>query len=253
MASAIATPPYTLLGRFYDHLTQGSPEMNRVARRKVLGKILPRVRTACDLGCGTGTTAVDLARLGIKVYAVDASREQCRLARRKVRIAGVPVRVIHADMRVLSLPEPVDLVLSEFNALNHLGRKSDLLPVFRRVAQALCPGGWFYFDVNMWPTYKRFYPETRWDEGPGFCLAAHGGYDRKRGRAWVLSEWFVHENGAWRRYQERIEDAWWSHAEIRSALRQAGFSRIQSWDGTRIRPRSVKPRPGFDRYYVARR
>ena len=252
MDPVIETTPYTLLGRFYDRLTRFAPAMNRRARRRVLGRILPRVRSACDLGCGSGTTAVELARKGIEVWAVDASPTQCREARAKARRARVPVRVLNADMRRFSLPEPVDLVLSEFNALNHLARKADLAPVFRRVARALRPGGWFHFDVNMWPTYRDYYPVARWEEGPGFCLTTHGGFDRRRGRAWLVCEWFVREGRVWRRYRERIEDSWWTHAEIRSALRGAGFTRIRSWDGTRIRPPVVKPRPGFDRYYLAR-
>jgi SAM-dependent methyltransferase len=253
MAAIVETPPYTLLGKHYDHLTRDSPAMNRHARRRVLARILPRVRAACDLGCGTGTTAIELARRGIVVHAVDASHEQCRQARAKARRAGINLRVIHADMRRFALPAPVDLVLCEFNALNHLGRKADLLPIFRRVARALRPGGWFYFDLNLWPTYRRYYPETRWDEGPGFCLTTRGGFDRRRCRAWIVCEWFVREGRAWRRYRERIVDAWWSDAEIRQALRRAGFSTIQSWDGTRIRPAVVQPKRGFDRYYLARR
>ncbi len=128
--------------------------MNRHARRKVLGRFLPTLRIVCDLGCGTGTTAVDLARSGHRVYAVDASPAQCRQARLKVRRAGVDVRVICADMKRLRLPERVDLVLCEFNPLNHLGRKSALGAAFRAVARALRPGGWFSFDLNMRPTTR---------------------------------------------------------------------------------------------------
>jgi SAM-dependent methyltransferase len=228
------TPPYTLLARFYDPLTPGAPAMNRWARRRILGRLLPRVRSACDLGCGSGTTAIDLARRGIAVSAVDASPGQCRAARAKARRAGVPLRVLNADMRRFTLPRPVDLVLSEFNALNHLPRKADLAPTFRRIARALRPGGWLYFDVNMWPTYRQHYPVARWVEGPGFCLTTHGGFDRRRGRAWLICEWFVRERRTWRRYRERIDDVFWTHAEIRSALRRAGFTRIRSWDGARI-------------------
>jgi SAM-dependent methyltransferase len=227
--------------------------MNRHARRKVLGRILERVRTACDLGCGQGSTAIELAGRGLKVYAVDASPAQCREARKRVRRAGVPVRVIHADMRRFTLPEPVDLVLSEFNPINHLPRKSDLDVAFCRVAGALRPGGWFAFDLNMWPTYKHYSPLTWWEEGPGFCVTMHGAIDKRRQRGWLDCEWFVREGRAWQRYRERIEDTWWTHAEIVAALRRAGFTRIRSWDGTRVRPRSMKSRRGFDRYYLAQK
>jgi len=66
-------------------------------------------------------------------------------------------------------------------------------------------------------------------------------------------DWFVAERSRWRRSRERIEDTWWSDAEVRSALRRAGFGSIRAWDGTRIRPRSMKSKRGFDRYYLARK
>jgi len=51
-------------------------------------------------------------------------------------------------MRTFCLPEPVDLVTCEYNALNHLPQKADLARTVRAVARALRPGGYFYFDVN---------------------------------------------------------------------------------------------------------
>jgi SAM-dependent methyltransferase len=246
-------PPYSILSRFYDQVTRGSAGMSGHARRKVLGRILHKARVVCDLGCGTGTTAVELARSGKKVYAVDASPGQCKQARAKAREAKADVRVIRADMRKFKLPEPVDLVLCEFNPLNHLGRKQDIHLAFRSVARALKPGGWFYFDLNMFPTYKAYYPIVRWEERDEFCLVSRGAIVERNAKAWLELNWFVAERGGWNRYRERIEDTWWTDAEIRGALRAAGFVNVRAWDGTQIRPKKLKPRRGFDRYYLARK
>lgn len=249
--------PYTLLARFYDQLTRGAPRMNRYAREKVLGKILPRCRTVCDLGCGTGTAAIELARRGFTVYAFDLSPEMVRQARRKIRRLPARlrarIRLQRADMRRFRLPEPVDLVLSQFNPVNHLPRKSDLGRTFRAVARALRPGGWFCFDLNTRRTYEKFYAMTRWEETPGFCVVYHGGFNLRRGSAWLDLEWFVRRGAGWRRYRERIRDSFWSDAEIRRALGRAGFERLRSWDGTRVRPPSPQQRPGFDTYYLAQK
>jgi len=247
------SPPYSVLGRYYDQLTRGAPAMNRHARKKILGRLLPQLRTVCDLGCGTGTTAVELARTGRKVYAVDFSPAQCRQAKEKSRQAGDSIQVICSDMRRFRLPEPVDLVLCEFNPLNHLARKSDLEVAFQAVARALRPGGWFYFDLNMRPTYVKLIPTTRWEEHNGFCLVYRGRVDIRREKAWLDLDWFVADRGRWRRYRERIEDTWWSDAETRAALRRAGFGSIRAWDGKTIRPAKMKPRRGYDRYYLAQK
>ena len=110
--------------------------------------ILPHVETACDLACGTGTTALILARKGINMYAVDLSPLMCRIAREKAGRARLPVRVLRADMRSFRLPESVDLVTCEYDALNHVPRRADLRMVAKAVERVLRPGGHFFFDVN---------------------------------------------------------------------------------------------------------
>jgi cyclopropane fatty-acyl-phospholipid synthase-like methyltransferase len=47
------------------------------------------------------------------MFGVDLSPVMCRRAREKAREAGLPLRVIHADMREFRLPELVDLVTCE--------------------------------------------------------------------------------------------------------------------------------------------
>jgi len=247
------SPPFSILSRFYDRLTRKAPAMHRHARTKVLGPLLKRLRTVCDLGCGTGTTAIEFARAGHKVYAVDLSPAQCAQARAKIRRAGVPVRVLCADMRKFRLPEPVDLVLCEFNPLNHLPAKGDLVVAFRRIARNLRKGGWFCFDLNMKPTYTELSRMTRWEEHKGFCVLWRGGCDARRERAWLDLDWFIPEKGLWRRHRERIQDTWWNDGEVRAALRRAGFGNVRSWDGTRVRPRAMNLRRGNDRYYLARK
>jgi len=244
---------YTLLAHFYDQLQVQAPGMNRYARQKVLGKILPRVRSVCDLGCRTGTTALEFARRGLKVYAVDLSPTMCRQARQKARRARLRVRVICADMGAFRLPEQVDLVTCEFNPLNHLPRKGDLSGVARSVARALHPGGHFYFDLNTRRSLEELYPSTHWFEKRNFCMLLHGGYDRRRKKGWLDIEWFLPEGKLWRRHREHMEDVWWTDDEIRRTLRRAGFQHIRAWDAVKVRPPSLKSRPGYDIYYLAQK
>jgi len=199
MPGATASRPYRWLAQYYDRLFTFHLSWAEAARRRVLGPILPRLESACDLACGTGTTALALAGKGIKMYAVDLSPVMCRLARAKARRARVPLRVLRADMREFRLPEPVDLVSCEFDALNHVPRKSDLALVAKAVARALRPGGYFYFDVNNRLAFERIWPRTWWIEKPGVAIVMRGGYDRRRDRAWSDVEWFIREGSCWRR------------------------------------------------------
>jgi SAM-dependent methyltransferase len=150
MRAMAANRPHQWLAEYYDQLFTFHLPWFETARRRILGQILPKVESACDLCCGTGPTALSFARRGVRVTGVDLSPVMCRLAREKARRAGLPLRVIRADMREFRLPEPVDLITCEFDALNHVARKEDLRQVAQAVSRALRPGGHFYFDVTAW-------------------------------------------------------------------------------------------------------
>jgi SAM-dependent methyltransferase len=100
MPEASANRPYALLAQYYDQFFPSHLFRYRRAWQRFLGKIFPRVRSAGDLACGTGTTALESARRGIRVFAVDLSPTMCRLARAKARHASVPIIIIRGDMRV---------------------------------------------------------------------------------------------------------------------------------------------------------
>jgi SAM-dependent methyltransferase len=126
MSRITTNRPYGLLAKYYDELFTFHLSWYEAARQRVLGGILLHLKSACDLACGTGTTALMLASKGIKMYGVDLSPTMCRLAREKSRCLGLRLRVVVGDMRHFRLTEPVDLILCEFDALNHLERKGDL-------------------------------------------------------------------------------------------------------------------------------
>jgi SAM-dependent methyltransferase len=226
--------PYRLLGRYYDQFFTSHISDYQRARREVLRQILPEVQSACDLACGTGTTAVELVRRGIKVFAVDLSPAMCRLARSKARSAGVHLVVIRGDMRTFSLPERVDLVTCEYDAVNHLPRKSDLARTAGAVARALRPGGYFYFDVNNRRHLEKNWPGTHWLDRPGVVMVMRGRYDRRRTKGVLDLEWFIREGIRWRRFHEQVEEVWWTEPEIRQILRGAGFEHVRSWDARRF-------------------
>jgi SAM-dependent methyltransferase len=220
------------LAQYYDRLFNSFTPWSDGARAEVLGPILPRVESACDLACGTGRTALLMAANGIRMFGVDLAPAMCRQTREKARAARLPLTVIRADMRDFRLPRQVDLVLCEFDALNHVEHKSDLALVAGCVARSLRSGGHFYFDVNNRRAFEKVWPSTWFHDGGDFAMVMHGGYDRARDKGWTEVEWFLREGRHWLRRQERIEQVSWTPRELRNTLRQAGFNRIRSLDAT---------------------
>ena len=152
--------PYGLLAQHYDRLCSYAAPLNRHARGRILRTALPKVHRVCDLGCGSGETAVELARRGLEVHAVDLSPVFCDAVRAKARRAGLTVNVHCQDMRDFTLPRPVDLVLAEFASLNNLADRRDLARVLESVARALAADGWFLFDVNTPLSLRTQYAQT---------------------------------------------------------------------------------------------
>lgn len=243
--------PYSLLARFYDAWMDVIPAMNRHARERVLGRTFGRARTACDLACGSGETALDLARAGLDVQALDLSPTFCRIVREKARRAGLRVRVQRADMRTFRLAKPVDLVLCEFAALNNLDDRADLAKVLRCAARALRPGGIFAFDVNTPLAFRTQCEPVQWIDREDFKLVLRCAWSRGGLDAVIDFDWFVPRGRLFRHERETIVHVAWTAAEIRRALAAAGFERIRVLDGADVRPKSMKTRRGKDLYFVA--
>ena len=210
------------------------------------------VSRACLINC-TGTTALILARKGIKVYATDLSPLMCRLAREKAARARLPVHVLRADMRSFRLPEPVNLITCECDALNHVPHRADLRIVAKTVARALRPGGHFFFDVNNSFGFRRYWSGTVWFEKPSVAVVMRNGHNRKADRAWSDIEWFIRDGSCWRRRHERVDEVCWDCDEIRRIFQEIGFDQLRAWDAVSFFKDNPLIGPGCRTVYLARK
>ncbi|MCB9689985.1 MAG: class I SAM-dependent methyltransferase [Alphaproteobacteria bacterium] len=119
-----------------------------------------------DVGCGTGTIALDLAPSAAEVHGLDLSPGMIDIARRKTAAAGVPnVRFHVAPADTLSgFEDGAFQVVSAFNIL-HLVEEPDVL--LASIARVLAPGGVFVTSTpclgGTWlPPYPLMLPVLRW-------------------------------------------------------------------------------------------
>jgi SAM-dependent methyltransferase len=247
--------PYQRLAQYYDVVFTPQESPFHKARKKFLRGILPRVQSACDLACGTGATALALARAGIETFAVDLSPAMCRLTREKAERERLPVQVIEHDMQSFRLPHAVDLVTCESDALNHVPAKADLRKVARAVARALRTGGYFFFDVNNAKGFKSYWKGNVCIEKPGVMVLMRNGHSRSSTRAWSDVEWFIRDGDSeiWRRHHERVEEVCWAREEIRHDLRAAGFSQLRAWDAKPFYPDNPLLTRGCHTIYLAQK
>lgn len=101
------------------------------------------VKTALDLGCGTGILCRILHNQGIRVSGMDLSSGMIAIARETCPQIHYDV----ADMITYRPRQQFDLVTCTGDALNHIPDMGDLATIFRNVYDYLAPGGLFIFDI----------------------------------------------------------------------------------------------------------
>ena len=105
-----------------------------------------------DLGCGTGTHALLLARRGYAVTGVDRSPAMLALARKKAEVAdtrmiATPPVFAQGDVRTAQLGRSFDAALMMFAVLGYQTADADVAAAMRTVASHLRPGGLFVCDL----------------------------------------------------------------------------------------------------------
>lgn len=182
-----------------------------------------------DMACGDGSFAIEMARLGYQVTAIDRSPQMIRIAERKAKDAGVKVDFRLRNMSSMIFDDSFDLVTCWFDSLNYLWALSEVRKAFERVNRALHPGGLFVFD--MLTIYGLSVPWTRepvrleW-ETPDRYVIHKGSYNYDLNMSTVDITAFLREGELWRRIQESHVQKGYFAWEIRNALRDAGLRQL---------------------------
>lgn len=119
--------------QFFDY-----EEIDRVLHEYLQSRPRP-ARDLCELGSGTGTHLLGLARMGYRCLGVDSNQESVTIARTAAREAGLEIDFAHMDFNVELPQTPQDAVLVLFVPL----AIPDLQALAIRAAPIIRPGGSF--------------------------------------------------------------------------------------------------------------
>ena len=146
---------------------------------------------AIDLGCGTGTNIITLAKTGWQVTGIDYASRAIQIAKRKLRKANIKAQLLRGDVTNFKTDSQFDLAL-DIGCFHGLDNKADYLTQLDNI---LAPNGF-------WLMYGFFKPDPHLS-GPGLVqpdldmisaqaftlLSRQDGFD-KRGRS---SAWFLYQ------------------------------------------------------------
>lgn len=179
-----------------------------------------------DLCCGTGQLAHALATRGFLVTGIDGSEAMLRHARDNAP-GG---EFILADAQSFALPSVYHGALSTFDSLNHVMSLPELTAVFRNVHAVLVERGVLLFDLNMEEGYR-----VRWRgtasivDDDNVCIVLPG-YDPEERIGRYDITLFELKAGTWHRSDLALFQRCYPEAEVRSALGEAGFRRVSTYD-----------------------
>jgi len=144
---------------------------------------------AIDLGCGTGTNVITLAKTGWQVTGIDFASRAIQIAKKKLKKQNVSAKLLVGDVTNFKVDSRFELAL-DIGCFHGVKNKVDYL---NQLDKLLAPNGF-------WLIYGFFKPDTH-QTGPGLVdsdlgmISAHAltllsrtdGFDKKdRPSAWFL-------------------------------------------------------------------
>lgn len=201
-----------------------------------------------DLGCGTGSLAIELAARGYDMIGADASSAMLSIAMGK---GGGRIQYICQPFTGLDLYGTVDAVICALDSLNHLPDEAALNETFRRVALFTAPGGLFLFDVNTSYKHREILADNAfvYDLDDLFCVWQNF-TDPDTLCTDISLDFFIREGKTYRREQERFQERPWSDELLRKLLRKHGYELLAVYAGDTRHPPAERDERAV---YVARR
>jgi ubiquinone/menaquinone biosynthesis C-methylase UbiE len=231
----IRTPAsfFDVLASDYDAMTDRGARL--VRERPFMHVLVDRfdVRTAIDIGTGTGVHAILMAQLGVRVTAVDISDEMLRLARVNAARYHVRLRTLRADLVDLenAVSSTFDAALCLGNTLVHVHRMEDLdyaLNGLRRMVHAQGAVVVQILNYDKIPADRETVLNVREREGTVF--------ERSYRPSGPLLEFRTTIRRGPRQEVQSVLHRPWRSEELVASFRRAGFTTIERYGGIDLNP-----------------
>lgn len=211
------------------------------------------VHSVLDLGCGTGTMLLELARRGYDMTGVDGSPEMLAVARDRTDEAGKSeeVLLLCQDLAEFELYGTVDAVVCCLDTLNHITDTEALSRCLHWVHNYLEPNGIFLFDINSPHKFRTVYGDRDYVlEDEGVVCTWQNCYDEESGLCdFYITLFAEEEDGRYSRTDLFRQERMYPLPLIRRLLRENGFELLSVSDGFHFE----KPARKAERFYIAAR
>lgn len=185
-------------------------------------------RPVLDLCCGTGQLAFHFLECGYRVTGLDLSEHMLQYATENASayVENGRARFIQADAADFSLDGRFGLVVSTFDALNHLESQDTLLRCFGSVFAVLADDGHFVFDLNTRAGLMGW-NNIHVDDSEEAMIVTRGVYDGQGNRAYTRISGFIRAaDGRYQRFGETVFNTVFDMAWVQDALLETGWQHV---------------------------
>lgn len=227
--------PYSALAVGYDLVMQHVEyDVWAAYLHQLLEQHGSNIDTVLELGCGTGSLALQLQPLGNYEYiGTDRSPQMIRVARIKAEKAGLDLRFEQLDFATFDVSRPVDAVILVYDGLNYLLEREAVRSMMASVRSALRPGGIFCFDQstpNNSLRHGRDFEDA--GEADGFAFVRHSRYDATTRLHTTTFDITI--DG--RRYHEEHVQRAYTIEEIEQVVGEVGLQHVAAHDNFSFDP-----------------
>jgi len=195
---------------FYTNMTQGAQN-----------------NSVLDLCCGTGQLAVYFLEKNFQVTGIDLSEHMLHFARENASqyIETGQARFLEGDASDFKLDERFGLVISTYDALNHLEGEDALKRCFK-CTYDVCDG-YFIFDLNTRSGLRRWNSIQVDESSDDSLIITRGIYDGQGDKAWTRVTGFsLTPTGLYERFDETAYNTVFEMDKVRKALLDIGWKDV---------------------------
>jgi len=233
---------YTSFAYIYDKLMYDIDYSNWADYiEEIFHKNKKDVSLLLDLGCGTGSFCIEMAKRGYDMIGVDLSPDMLSCAREKAENSGVDILFLNQDMTRFELYGTVDAAVCLMDSINYITGKSDLKRMFKLVKNYLNPDGLFIFDINSVYKFENILSDNvYYDVGDDIAYIWQNSYDKKRRICEFDLTFFVKEKDYYQRYDEVHKERAYSIDEMKNLIETSGMKLLKTYEGLSFSPPDEK-------------
>ena len=176
-----------------------------------------------DFCCGPGRHALELARRGYRVTAVDRTASYLEFGRRRAEAEGLHVDFVQEDVRTFRSEQSFDAAVSLYTSFGYFENPADDQRVLQNLHFSLRSGGRLMMDMSGKEVLARLFQERNWselDDGSLFLeeRTLEDGWER------IQNRWLIIRDGE--RHEKRFSVRIYSAVELQALMMAAGFDSV---------------------------